>query len=79
MLTPLQLECYEHIAKKAYSEGCQSIMEGNLCSAEISVLSYVEGIIAEEDAKSGLVSAFVDELITLNNKLARQLRDLGDE
>ena len=79
MLTQLQLECYEHIAKKAYSEGCTSITECNLCSAEISVLSYVEGIITEEGAKSGLVSAFVDDLIQLNNKLARQLRDLGDE
>lgn len=79
MLTSLQLECFEHIAKKIYTDGQSSIMDGNPCPHEVALLSYVEGIFDEEGQSNNLVSALFLDLSEHNQQVLSHLRDLGDD
>lgn len=79
MLTNIQLECYEHIAKKIYTDGQSSIIDGNPCPENVALLSYVENIFNEEGQPSPLVSALFLDLSEHNQQALTHLRDLGDD
>lgn len=73
------LEAYEILAKRIFKQGQNYLAEGNTCSLEVSLLSYIEKDLELNGFKSPLVSALVDSLSTENMALRHYMLRHGKD